>query len=106
MRNEAAVLPQAGGVQKDSSDVERKGIKVITRAQIDADLDRIMNMSAEEAAAVAAQAVAEAEAAIAEAEAAAKEAEEAEAEAEASQCFAEATEAALKTGNYRSVRVW
>lgn len=94
------------GVEKDSSSVERNGIKIITKAQVDAELEMMKSMSAEEAAAIAAQAIAQAEAAIAEAEAAAKEAEKAEAEAEASQCFADATAAALMDGFYRSVRVW
>ncbi|XP_027075218.2 single myb histone 1-like isoform X3 [Coffea arabica] len=90
-------------VQKDSSNGEKKGTKVLTKAQIDAELERLRSMTAAEAAAAAAQAVAEAEAAIAEAEVAAREAEEAEAEAEAAQCFAEA---ALKALKCRTVLVW
>lgn len=92
------------GVQKDSSKVEKNGIKIVTKAQIDAELEKMRNMTPEEAAAAAAQAVAEAEAAIAEAEMAAREADEAEAEAEAARCFAEAAQKALKCN--RAVRVW
>ncbi|CAK9148400.1 unnamed protein product [Ilex paraguariensis] len=88
--------PPQEGKQKDSPKVETNKIKILTKAQIDAELEMMRNMTAEEAAAVAAQAVAEAEAAIAEAEEAAREAEEAEAEAEVAKCFAEAATKALK----------
>ncbi|VFQ75345.1 unnamed protein product [Cuscuta campestris] len=71
------------------------GIRILTKAQIDAELEKMRSMNAQEAAIAAAQAVAEAEAAIAEAERAALEAEEAEAEAEAAHCFAEAASKAL-----------
>ncbi|CAH9105343.1 unnamed protein product [Cuscuta europaea] len=71
------------------------GTRMLTKAQIDVELERMRNMNAHEAAIAAAQAVAEAEAAIAEAERAAMEAEEAEAEAEAARCFAEAATKAL-----------
>ncbi|KAL3525591.1 hypothetical protein ACH5RR_013963 [Cinchona calisaya] len=90
-------------VQKDSSNIGNNGTKVLTKAQIDAELEKLRSMTAAEAAAAAAQAVAEAEAAIAEAELAAREAEEAEAEAEAAQCFAEAAMKALKC---TTVLVW
>ncbi|KAI3462680.1 hypothetical protein Pfo_019343 [Paulownia fortunei] len=85
----------ANGAKKDLSEAQRNGIVILTKAQIDAELEKMKSMSAEEAAAAAAQAVAEAEAAIAEAEAAAVEAEEAEAEAEAAHCFADAAQKAL-----------
>lgn len=71
------------------------GIRILNKAQIDAELEKMRSMNAQEAAIAAAQAVAEAEAAIAEAERAALEAEEAEAEAEAAHCFAEAASKAL-----------
>lgn len=91
------------GANKDSSDAVKNSVVPLTRAQIDAELEKMKSMSAREAAAAAAQAVAEAEAAIAEAEAAAREAEEAEAEAEAAKCFAEAAQKAL---NYQTIHVW
>lgn len=81
---------------------EKNGTRILTKAQIDAELEKMRNMNAQEAAAAAAQAVAEAEAAIAEAEWAAREAEEAEAEAEAARCFAEAATKAL---NYQTIHV-
>ncbi|RWV99969.1 hypothetical protein GW17_00037097 [Ensete ventricosum] len=68
----------------------RVDIKPLSKSQVDSELTRMRNMTAQEAAAFAAQAVAEAEAAITEAEQAAKEAEVAEADAEAAQAFAEA----------------
>ncbi|KAG6494979.1 hypothetical protein ZIOFF_042766 [Zingiber officinale] len=77
----------------------RAKIKPLTKSQIDAELAEMRNMSAQEAAAVAARAVAEAEAAMAEAEAAAREAEAAEADAEAAQAFAEAAMLTLKNRN-------
>ncbi|XP_074576727.1 single myb histone 2-like [Curcuma longa] len=77
----------------------RPEIKPLSKSQIDAELARMRNMTAQEAAAVAAQAVAEAEAAMAEAEAAAREAEAAETDAEAAQTFAEAAMLALKKRN-------
>ncbi|KAL8158790.1 hypothetical protein V2J09_000327 [Rumex salicifolius] len=73
---------------------DRAGVSTLTRSQIDLELAKMRKMSAEEAAACAAQAVAEAEAAIAEAEEAAREAEAAEADAHELQAFAEA---AMKT---------
>ncbi|KAH6803376.1 Homeodomain-like/winged-helix DNA-binding family protein [Perilla frutescens var. frutescens] len=89
------------GAKKDVP-AEKTGVVLLTKAKIDAELEKMKSMSAEEAAAAAARAVAEAEAAIAEAEAAAREAEEAEAEAEAAQCFADAAQKAL---NYQAIRV-
>ncbi|XP_059293504.1 telomere repeat-binding factor 1-like isoform X2 [Lycium ferocissimum] len=91
------------GKQKDSPKLNNNGVRILTKAQIDAELAQMMSLSAEEIAAAAAQAVADAEADIAEAERAARDAEEAEAEAEAAQCFAEA---ALKALNPRTLRVW
>uniref|UniRef100_A0A7N0UEH0 MYB transcription factor n=1 Tax=Kalanchoe fedtschenkoi TaxID=63787 RepID=A0A7N0UEH0_KALFE len=71
-------------------------IKTTSRAEIDLELAKMRNMTAEEAAVAAARAVAEAEAAIAEAEEAAREAEAAEADAEAAMAFAEAARKTLK----------
>ncbi|XAR51374.1 hypothetical protein NMG60_11005986 [Bertholletia excelsa] len=93
-KDSTQILPE--GKQKNSSKVEKNEIKILTKSQIDAELEKMKSMSAHEAAAAAARAVAEAEAAIAEAEAAAREAEKAEAEAEAAQLFAEAAMKALK----------
>lgn len=84
------------GGKFDSTMVEKNETRILTKAQIDADLEQMKSMSAEEAAAAAAQAVAEAEAAIADAEQAARIAEEFEAEAEAAQCFAEVASKALQ----------
>ncbi|KAL3640343.1 hypothetical protein CASFOL_015311 [Castilleja foliolosa] len=77
------------------SEAHRNDFVTITKAQIDAELEKMKSMSATEAAAAASQAVAEAEAAIAAAEKAVMEAEEAEAEAEAARCFADAAQKAL-----------
>ncbi|XP_010263289.1 PREDICTED: telomere repeat-binding factor 1-like [Nelumbo nucifera] len=85
--------------QKDSSRAEKYDSKILTKSQIDAELAKMRNMTAEEAAAAAARAVAEAEAAIAEAEEAAREADAAEADAEAAQAFAEAAMMTLKGRN-------
>ncbi|XP_031115057.1 telomere repeat-binding factor 1-like [Ipomoea triloba] len=84
-----------GGKQMHYLKPEKNATRILTKAQIDAELEKMKNMTAQEAAAAAAQAVAEAEAAIADAEQAAREAEEAEAEAEAAQSLAEATSKAL-----------
>lgn len=89
------------GKDKSTSTVELNSFMLLTKAQIDAELEKMKSMTAEEAAAAAAQAVAEAEAAIAEAEAAALEAEAAEAEAEAARCFADA-----KSPYFPTIRVW
>ncbi|XP_073288927.1 single myb histone 1-like isoform X1 [Primulina huaijiensis] len=78
------------GTKNSLSEAENSGVIILTKARIDAELEQMKSMTAEEAAVAAARAVAEAEAAIAEAEAAAREAEEAEAEAEAARCFADA----------------
>lgn len=77
----------------------RVDIKSLSKSQVDSELTRMRNMTAQEAAAFAAQAVAEAEAAMAEAEQAAREAEVAEADAEAAQAFAEAAMLTLKNRN-------
>ncbi|CAI9272466.1 unnamed protein product [Lactuca saligna] len=61
---------------------ETSGNKIITKAEIDAELEKMKMMTPQEAAAVAVEAVAEAEAAILEAERAEREAEVAEADAE------------------------
>ncbi|KAK1309390.1 Telomere repeat-binding factor 1 [Acorus calamus] len=83
--------------QKENSRVEKDQIKGLTKAQIDAELLRMRNMSAQEADAAASQAMAEAEAAMEEAEAAAREAEAAEADAEAAHAFAAAARSTLKS---------
>ena len=88
---------------KDLPRAGRKELKIFTRPQVVAELEKLKTMSAHEAAAAAAQAVAEAEAAIVEAEKAAREAEAAEAEAEAAQVFAEA---ALKALKCQKLRAW
>ncbi|MBA0560946.1 hypothetical protein Goshw_004813 [Gossypium schwendimanii] len=85
------------GRPKESSKAKKKGINILTKTQVNADLLKMRSMTAEEAAAAAAQAVAEAEVAIAEAEKAAREADVAEAEAEAAKIFAKAAEKALKS---------
>lgn len=79
-----------------SERVERDGLVAQTKSQVDAELARMRNMTAEEAAAAAARAVAEADAIMAEAEAAVREAEAAEADAVAAQAFAEAAMLTLK----------
>ncbi|XP_074275064.1 single myb histone 1-like [Silene latifolia] len=81
---------------------QRKELKLCTRPEVVADLEKMKCMSAQEAAAAAAQAVAQAEAAIAEAEKAAREAEAAEAEADAARAFAEAAMKALKCQKLRA----
>ncbi|GER53742.1 telomere repeat binding factor 1 [Striga asiatica] len=95
--------PLEDGIARDSPKAANNDIAMLTKAMIDAELEKMKSMSAEEAAEAAAKAVAEAEAAIAEAEVAAREAEEAEAEAEAAQCFADAAQKAL---NFQTLRVW
>ncbi|KAL9263698.1 Single myb histone 1-like protein [Drosera capensis] len=77
----------SSGNQGERKRSERKESEVLIKTHVDAELERMRGVSAEEAAALAAQAVAEAEAAIAATEAAAREAEAFEAEAEASQIF-------------------
>ncbi|KAJ0968090.1 hypothetical protein J5N97_025007 [Dioscorea zingiberensis] len=84
------------GRQRGPCIAERDDFKPLLKSQIDAELARIRNMTAEEAAAAAAQAVAEAEAAMTEARKAAKEAEAAEADAQEAQAFAEAAMRTLK----------
>ncbi|WOK91714.1 single myb histone 6 [Canna indica] len=87
------------GRQSEPSKIIRDDFKSHSRSQVDAELAHMRNMTAQEAAAVAAQAVAEAEAAMAEAQAAVKEAETAEADAEAAQAFAEAVKLTMKDRN-------
>ncbi|XP_019248276.1 PREDICTED: telomere repeat-binding factor 1-like isoform X1 [Nicotiana attenuata] len=93
-------LPQLDSSQRICSKVDQDDINMLTRSQIDLDLEKMRNMSPQEAAAAAAQAVAEADTAIAEAAEAARKAEAAAAEAEAAQAFAEA---AMKTLQERSI---
>ncbi|KAJ9159401.1 hypothetical protein P3X46_024909 [Hevea brasiliensis] len=85
------------GRQRISPRVEKDDSNMLTKSQIDSELAKMRNMTAQEAAAAAARAVAEAEAAIAEAEEATREAEAAEADAEAAQAFAEAAMKTLKS---------
>ncbi|KAK4360620.1 hypothetical protein RND71_019572 [Anisodus tanguticus] len=91
------------GGKHDSTMVEKNETRILTKAQVDADLEQMKSMSAEEAAAVAARFVAEAEVAIADAERAARIAEEYEAEAEAAQCFAEV---AMKALQHHTIPIW
>lgn len=85
--------------QRVSPKVTREEINILTKSQIDLELDKMRSMTPQEAAAAAAKAVAEAESAIAEAEEAARAAEAAEADAEAAQAFAEAAMKALTGRN-------
>ncbi|XP_072988881.1 single myb histone 6-like [Typha latifolia] len=87
------------GAQRETSRSERDDVKPFVKSQIDTELARMRNMTAQEAAAAAARAVAEAEAIMAEAETAAREAEAAEADAEAAQAFAEAAMLTLRKRN-------
>ncbi|XP_038974500.1 single myb histone 6-like [Phoenix dactylifera] len=96
-KNSNLLLPD--GKRRESSGLEKDDVKPLTKSQVDAELARMRNLTAQEAAAAAAQAVAEAEAAMAEAEEAAREAEAAEADAEAAQAFAEAAILMLKNRN-------
>ncbi|KAJ8550029.1 hypothetical protein K7X08_033736 [Anisodus acutangulus] len=64
------------GGKHDSTMVEKNETRILTKAQVDADLEQMKSMSAEEAAAAAARFVAEAEVAIADAERAARIAED------------------------------
>lgn len=89
------------GEKPDYRIAKKNHSQVLTRADIDAELRKMICMTPEEAAYVAAQAVKEAEAAIAEAEQATKEAEDAEREADAARAFAEASSLALKRRKIR-----
>ncbi|KAF5448286.1 hypothetical protein F2P56_028839 [Juglans regia] len=84
------------GRQRVFPKVEKDDTHMLTKSQIDLELEKMRNMTPQEAAAAAAQAVDEAEAAIAEAEEAAREAEAAEADAEVAQAFAAAAVKTLK----------
>lgn len=84
------------GRQLSFSKVDRDHDLSMLKSQIDLELNKMRNMTPQDAAAAAARAVAEAEAAIAEAEEAAREADEAEADAEAAQAFAEAATKMLR----------
>ncbi|KAL2900644.1 Telomere repeat-binding factor 1 [Bienertia sinuspersici] len=92
-----------GSKHKDLPMPENKELKIFTRSEVEAELEKMKGFSPFEAATAAAKAVAEAEAAIAEAEKAAREAEAAEAEAEAAQVFAAA---AMKALNCQKLRAW
>lgn len=94
-RRNSSMLP-LDGRQRVFPKVEKDDGHMFNKAQIDLELEKMRNMTPQEAAAAAAQAVAEAEAAIAEAEEAAREAEAAEADAEAAQAFAAAAVKTLK----------
>lgn len=89
------------GEKPDCRIAKKNHREVLTRADIDEELRKMMCMTPEEAAYVAAQAVKEAEAAVAEAEQATKEAEDAEREADAARAFAEASSLALKRRKIR-----
>ncbi|KAK8941682.1 Telomere repeat-binding factor 1 [Platanthera guangdongensis] len=86
-------------VKQKGTPKEDRDDKSLTKFQVDAELAWMRNMTAQEAAAAAAQAIAEAEKAMAEAEEATREAEAAEADAEAAQAFAEAAMLTLKSRN-------
>nr|XP_043635081.1 telomere repeat-binding factor 1-like [Erigeron canadensis] len=72
------------------------GTKILTKADIDAELEKMRIMTPRQAAAMAVKVVAEAEAALLEAEKAAREAEVAEADAESAKAFAAAAMRAVK----------
>lgn len=78
-----------GETHKVSSEVYINKFRMLTRAEVDAELEAMMRMTTQKAAAAAERAVEEAEAAIAAAEEAEREAKEAEAKAEAAWCVAE-----------------
>lgn len=84
------------GEKPDHQIAKKNHLEVLTRADIDAELRKMLYMTPDEAAYVAAEAVKEAEAAITVAEQATKEAEDAEREADAARAFAEASSLALK----------
>ncbi|KAJ6842980.1 single myb histone 6-like [Iris pallida] len=96
-RSSKVLLPEER--QRESTRGDRGDFKSLTKYQTDAELARMRNMTAQEAAAAAAQAVAEAEIAMAEAEEATREAEAAEAEYEEAQAFAEAAKLTLVNRN-------
>ncbi|KAI4327340.1 hypothetical protein L6164_019813 [Bauhinia variegata] len=91
------------GRSKNSPKADKTDVNLLSKSEIDAELSKMKDMTAQEAAAAAAKAIAEAEVAIAEAEAAAREAEAAEAEAEAAKVFAKAAIKALKC---RTLHIW
>ncbi|PIA29371.1 hypothetical protein AQUCO_06000026v1 [Aquilegia coerulea] len=99
-------MPLLEGRQMDSCNAEKVKMQILTQSQVDAELAKMRNMNAQEAAAAAARAVAEAEIAMAEAEEAAKEAEVAEADAEAAQAFAEVAMATLKNRNTPNLMIF
>ncbi|KAL8211082.1 hypothetical protein R6Q57_005519 [Mikania cordata] len=78
-------------------------IKILTKAEIDAELEKMKGMTPQQAAAMAVKAVAEAEAAIAEAERAAREAEAAEADARLAKVLAAA---AMRTVKQTTLCTW
>ncbi|KAI4315079.1 hypothetical protein L6164_027925 [Bauhinia variegata] len=96
-------LLQLEGRSKDSLKAEKTDVNLLSKSEIDVELSKMKDMTAQEAAAAAAKAIAEAEVAIAEAEAAAREAEAAEAEAEAAKVFAKAAIKALKC---KTLHIW
>ncbi|KAI3808516.1 hypothetical protein L1987_24467 [Smallanthus sonchifolius] len=79
-------------------------IKILTKAEIDAELEKMRSMTPQQAAAMAVKAVAEAEAAILEAERAAREAETAEADAKLAKVFAAA--AAMRALKQTTLCTW
>ncbi|GAA0157694.1 chromatin/chromatin-binding, or -regulatory protein [Lithospermum erythrorhizon] len=92
-----------GGGKKDFSKPDNNVGRILTKSQVDTELETMRSMTVREAVAAAARAIVEAELAMAEAEKAAREAEEAEAEAETVKCFAEAAMRALRP---RIQRAW
>ncbi|KVI08924.1 telomere repeat-binding factor 1-like [Cynara cardunculus var. scolymus] len=84
-------------VKQEYCSMEETGAtKILTKADIDAELEKMRSMTPQQAAAVAVKAVAEAEAAISEAERAEREAQAAEADAELARVFAAAAMQSLK----------
>ncbi|KAF7811088.1 telomere repeat-binding factor 1 isoform X1 [Senna tora] len=95
-RNQSVLLNER---QRFSMKFDKDEINILTKSQIDLEVEKMRSMTAQEASAVAARAVAEAEAAMTEAEEAAREAEAAEADAEAAQAFADAAMKTMKGRN-------
>ncbi|KAG9137108.1 hypothetical protein Leryth_011929 [Lithospermum erythrorhizon] len=95
-------IPLLLGGLKDSPKADNSVGRILTKSQVDTELEVMRSMTVQEAAAAAARAIVEAELAMAEAEKAAREAEEAEAEAEAAKCFVEAVMIALKPRTQRA----
>lgn len=101
----SSVEPLPEGRQTDSPRTKKVQMRFTSQSQVDAELEKIKSMTAQEAASAAARAVAEAEAALAEAEQAEIDALAAEADAEEAQAFAEAALMTLKNINTPNMMV-